>query len=63
MVGIQLSDLDYVAFVDLNRNTGQNPWVHEISPSVCRARESQQLDLNDNEVPLLDSFVQIPSDD
>ena len=31
MIGIQLSDLDYVPYVDLNRNTGENPWVHEIT--------------------------------
>lgn len=31
MVGIQLSELDYVPFFDLNKNTGNNPWVHEIS--------------------------------
>lgn len=31
IVGIQLSELDYVPSFDLNKNTGQNPWVHEIS--------------------------------
>ena len=31
IVGIQLSELDFVQSFDLNKNTGQNPWVHEIS--------------------------------
>jgi hypothetical protein len=31
IVGIQLSELDYVPHFDLNKNTGDNPWVHDIS--------------------------------
>lgn len=32
IIGIQFSEFDYAPKVDLNRNTGQNPWVHQITP-------------------------------
>lgn len=46
-------------YVDLNRNTGQNPWVHEISPS--RPKQDQKgfkPNPIDNETPLLEGYDQ-----
>lgn len=55
IVGIQLSELDFVPSFDLNKNTGQNPWVHEISTysNESVVKEFKLVNKEDLEEPLL----------
>lgn len=50
-----MSELDFVPSFDLNKNTGQNPWVHEISTFSNESvlKDFVNVNKDDLEQPLL----------